>query len=455
MSGGRMTRPRPRKGGHGGARTPNIDSRDLKIKLYTPHEGQQKLHNSTARFRICCCGRRWGKSLACQNELVRYSWENPGSITWWVAPTYGQARKMFLSITENFEGAIAAKRSAQGQMEIKWKNGTRTRFVSAERYENLRGEGVNFMVIDEAAFVPRAAWFTVLRPMLSDTMGSAVLISTPKGKNWFYDMYRRGEDPEQKDYESFSFPTISSPYILDSEVEEAQQTLPQDVFLQEYSAAFLDEVAGVFHGVRECVQGDFYVPDLRTHKCVIGWDIAQHTDWSVFTVIDTDGLKEERTEAGEARLVPCPHVCHWERFNQVRYNVQMDNAAAIAEKFAAPILMDSTGLGDPIYDTLVARGVPVIPYHFSQRSKQALIQNLASTIQMERLTYPDITVLIDELQAFQYEIGPTGSIKYSAPEGMHDDCVMSLALAAWAAQHPIWQREPLISMVNEEQISPY
>ena len=379
------------------------------------------------------------------NELTKYGWENIQYPGWWVAPTYGQAVKGFDLITQNFGRAIAHKRASQGQMSITFRSGGKLRFLSTERYENLRGEGVGFMVVDEAAFVPRAAWQEVLRPMLSDTGGKALFFSTPKGKNWFFEMWTRGQDPDQPDYSSYHFPTRSSPYIPDSEVEEAKLTLPADVFAQEYEAAFLDEAAGVFRGIADCIGGELedYIPG---HKYVIGWDIAKHTDWSVVSVLDTDHKVD---------MMVRPHLVEWQRFNDISYVHQMDIVQRVSEKYHAYVLLDSTGLGDPIFDSLTARGVPCLPYHFSSTTKQQLIQNLAVDIQNRDLTFPDIPVLRNELEIYQYEIGPTGNVKYSAPEGMHDDCVISLALADWAARHPAWMSNPIMMQDDGEgQISP-
>jgi len=443
--------------GRGGSRhvTPPA-RRDVKIRLYTPHDGQARLHRSEARFRLAVCGRRWGKTLAAANEDAKFCWENPEwrglsgnepprpTMTWWVAPTYGQSVKAFNVMTQGFAGAIAKKKSAIGQMSITWKNGAVTEFQSSERYDNLRGEGVRFMVIDEAAMVSKAAWEEVLRPMLTDTMGRALIISTPKGKNWFYQMYQRGLDPDEPEFESFSFPTASSPYIPDSEVEFARLTLPEDTFAQEYLGAFLDEAAGVFHGIGDCTWGELEDP-IHDHRYVIGWDIAKKQDFSVITVIDTDHQRDHK---------PVPHVVGFERFNTLSYTVQADRVGEIAKKWRTYVLLDSTGLGDPVYDMLCARGTPCYPYVFTSRSKEMLIQNLAIDIQSKAISFPEIPVLINELSSYQYSMSPTGRLMYAAPEGDHDDCVTSLALADWATRHPAWLAEPVLTMDLDEMISP-
>ena len=443
----------------GGARTPDIDVRRVRLQLYQPHSGQQQLHASTARFRCACCGRRWGKTMAAVNEIAKYGWEH-GEMdppSWWVAPTYRQALKAFTTVITQLKTAVKKSNASQGGMKVIWKSGAVTNFVSAERYDNLRGEGVGFMVVDEAAFIEAEAWTKVLRPMLSDTMGRALLIGTPKGKNWFYQMWTRGDDPEQKEYENFSFPTGSSPYIADSEVEEARNTLPADVFAQEYLADFLDEAAGVFRGVQKCVNPDLH-PDEKEptvyehpqsgHKYVIGFDAAKHVDYSVVFVIDTDCAYENRIRN---------RVVFMQRTTGMDWPSQVEMVKAIVQRYRGYVLLDSTGLGDVMYDHLLMAGIPAYPYHFTNVSKQQLIQNLAVDIQNGDIEYPDIPVMIHELEAYQYNIGPTGTVRYGAPDGMHDDCVIGLALAEWAARHPVWNQNAELYMDEDEsqyEISP-
>lgn len=433
----------------GGARTPNIAERHIKLRLFTPHEGQLRLAQDPARFRCVACGRRWGKTFFAANALAKYGWENSEYPGWWTAPTYGQAVKGFELITSNFGPAIKSKRASQGQMSVTFHSGGRLRFVSTERYENLRGEGVGFMVLDEAAFMARDAWEQVLRPMLSDTGGRALFLSTPKGRNWFYEVWMRGWNHDDPDYSSYHYPTSSSPYIPAREVEEARRTLPADVFAQEYEAEFLSEAAGVFHNVRGCIYDTnedtgWPFPDTpqKGHRYVHGWDVAKHTDFSVITTIDTDAQ-------------PKPRVVDWTRFNDIRYDTQMDMLARVVGKWGGYVLMDTTGLGDPIYDSLIGRGVPVVGYHFTSSTKQQIIQNLAVDLQHGDIQYPDIPVLVNELETYAYEIGPTGNIRYSAPEGMHDDCVISLALADWANRHPVWNQNAILSVSDDDwSISP-
>ena len=130
----------------------------------------------------------------------------------------------------------------------------------------------------------------VLRPTIAQTLGWAVFVSTPKGRNWFYDLFTRGLDPSETDYASFRFPSNASPYFPAKEWEEAKRTLPEDVFRQEYMAEFMEDSAGVFRNVDACTvpysaevtKGDYH------RSVVIGCDVAKHTDWTVLIAMDAE-----------------------------------------------------------------------------------------------------------------------------------------------------------------------
>lgn len=386
-----------------------------KIKLYTPHSGQKQLHRSKARFRVATCGRRWGKTYACVNEIIKFAWENPKTVNWWIAPVYGQTMIAYRLLTRNFNKAIKEKSKTEKRVQLT--NKATIEFKSSDNFDALRGEGVSFMVLDEAAMINREAWEAALRPTLSDTGGNAIFVSTPKGRNWFFELHSRGQDDAYKEYESFKFPTESNPYIEAKEIEEARSTLPLDVFRQEYEAEFLEDSAGVFRGISKCIKGDFEEPK-HNRNYVIGWDPAKHQDFSVMFVVDT----ERR------------HVVAYDRFNQVDYTIQLSRLENLAKKYNAKVLMDSTGVGDPLLEQVKKKGVKVEGFQFSNTSKQQLVEHLAVLVEREEITFPEIRTLINEMQLFQYEITRAGNVKYNAPEGYHDDCVMALGLAAWGSK---------------------
>jgi len=385
--------------------------REVIIK-YKPHPTQLQLHNSTARFRVCNTGRRWGKTLACLYEITKQALEKPGSLSWWVAPVYSQSMLAYRLLSNAAHEAIS--QDIKSLRRLEFKTGSAVEFKSADNYNALRGAGIDMLVIDEAALINREAWEAALRPTLSDTKGKAIFISTPKGRNFFFELFARGLDPAYPEWESFTFPTEANPYIDKAEIEEARRTLPDTVFRQEYLAEFLEDSAGVFRNIKACIQGDFEEPKVG-HNYVIGFDVAKHEDFSVITVLDTT----------------TNHVVAFDRFNQIDYTLQIERLKSLAKKYNATVLMDSTGVGDPILEQAIKAGIKAEGFQFTGVSKQQLIEHLAVQLEQQNITFPNIPELIYELELYQYEITRAGNVRYTAPQGYHDDTVISLALACW------------------------
>lgn len=390
------------------------------IVLYKPHSGQKQFHQTPditqrTRFRIACCGRRFGKTMACANEIIEQAFFYRKSVNWWVAPTYQQSMIAYRLIEKALSNTGYVVENQKSERRILLANGSSIMFKSADNFNALRGEGVNFLVIDEAATIQREAWEQALRPTLSDKNGRALIIGTPKGRNWFFELFARGNDPEQTEYKSFSFPTWTNPLILESEIEEVRRSLPSDVFRQEYEAQFLDDSAGVFRNIKNCIAGDFEEPTSKSYY--IGWDIAKTQDFSVIVCMDNNH-----------------HVVAFDRFNQIDYTLQLSRVEAMAQKYRASVLMDSTGAGDPVLEQLRQRGVSAEGYHLSNQSKQQLIEHLSVGIEQRIVTFPQIDPLIHELQIYEYEITRAGNLRYNAPSGFHDDCVIALGLAYWKSK---------------------
>jgi len=393
----------------------------LKYALYTPHPGQLQVHNDPTRFRIVVCGRRWGKTWLAVNEIIKELLKNPG-VGWWVAPVYQQSLHGYEIAVKNLNKLIKKKWDFLKRIELL--NGSIIEFKSADNYENLRGIGLDFLVIDEAARVKREGWEQVLRPTLVDRMGRALFISTPKGKNWFYHLYLLGLGGD-KQYKSFHFPSYTNPFLSRDEIESLRLTLPSDVYTQEIEAEFLDMCSSVFKNIRACVKGVLEEPQPG-REYLIGWDPAKYQDFSVIIVMDLYRR----------------HVVGFERLQQIDYSFQIQKIELIAKKYNnAKIIVDSTGVGDPLLEALERRGLDVEGVVLTNTSKKQLIENLSLGIEQQEISFPEIPVLLNELEIFEYQITHAGNVIYSAPEGYHDDCVLALALAYWGCRE---KREPLM-----------
>ena len=393
---------------------------------YTAHASQQLIHDARdARFRTICTGRRFGKTLCMAAELLDRGGGEIGGDYGWVAPTYGVAERgveAFRTIAPDFVKIVGRMPT---RVEFEGAKGPcRVWMLSADNPDSIRGFGFQGLVIDEAAAVPVDVWNFALRPTLAQTLGWGVFISTPAGRNWFYDMFTRGVEG-QDGFKSFTFPSNVSPFFPAKEWEAAKRTLPENVFRQEYMAEFLEDSAGVFRGIDACLtQGDEILSrqGAKTQSVVVGCDIAKHTDWTVCIAMD-------------ARSGRCLEM---ERFNQLDWPLQRNRIAAFVRRWNGLLVMDATGVGDPVYDDL-CRVLPRIePFKFSATSKRELVQGLMVAVEQRRVSWPAAwDVLTAEMKRYEYELGPTGQVSYAAPSGYHDDCVMALALAVFGAARPV------------------
>ena len=387
-----------------------------KLRGYKPRESQQEIFNSQARFLVADAGRRWGKTITGINWLLEGIC-NEGGPVWWLAPVFAQSKMSYrrlISAARAGGADKAIKDNSLTELRVQFANDQVAEFKSADNPDNLRGEGLKRVVIDEAARVKREVFEEIVRPSISDTGGRVLFISTPKGKNWFYEMWSRGQDDLQPQYQSWKFPTADNPKVDPEDIEQAKQSLPVDVFTQEYMAEFLENQAGVFRNVAACMGSKRESP-LPKKKYYAGLDIARLTDFTVLSIFDQDG-----------------NQVFFDRYNLLDWAIQKQRIIADVNRYQAKLVMDSTGIGDPIFDDLQRAGLNIDGYKFTSDSKKKLIEALMIAFEQVKLRILDEPTQKNELEIFEYQINQSGSVRYSAPEGYHDDCVIALALAWWA-----------------------
>lgn len=392
------------------------DKKLQEVIKWTPHDGQKPALEAVAlnkREIVMCCGRRFGKSNLAAYIALKVLLE-PNKNIWVVSPTYDLSQKVFNYVVRWFALAAPSQRggiSNRPYPKIKTASGSMLECKSAENPTSLLGEELDLLIIDEASRVPRRVWEQFLFPTLASRKGSAIFISTPMGKNWFYEEWIKAKDHNA----AFNFPSYTNPTFSHEEWDRAKEKLPEDIFKQEYEAAFLEDAAALFKGVRDIIGPTTEEPN-NEHSYIMGVDLGKHNDFTVLTVLDTYNN----------------HVVYIERFNKIDYNLQKERIKAVAARYHARVLIDSTGVGDPIYEDLRRDNLMVEDYKYTgTKAKANLIDKLSIFIQQKRIRIPAHSELIDELESFGYTITDSGTIKYSAPNGYHDDCVNSLALCIW------------------------
>jgi hypothetical protein len=366
----------------------------MRIEVPNAHINQKAILESQARFNVLMCGRRFGKSELSQIKMIKTA--SFGEQIAYITPTYKLAKVFF-----NKLAAALPFPNNQSNLTMQFPNKGSVEFFTGERLDNLRGRKFHGVIIDEASFIPNLedGWLNSIRPTLTDYKGWGWFLSTPRGKNFFYSLYMKQEDG----WQSFKYSTYDNPYIDTKEIDEAKRQLPAPVFEQEYMANPMENAANPFgsQNIKDCIK-----PISNQEPVCFGIDLAKSYDWSVIIGLDAGG-----------------NVCYLDRF-QKDWHTTKQTILNLPRK---PMLLDSTGVGDPIFEELQRAGLMVEGLKFTQNSKQQLMIGLQNAIHQKTIGYP-MGVIVDELEIFEYQFTANG-VKYSAPSGFHDDCVMSLALA--------------------------
>ena len=366
---------------------------------------QEQAIFSPKRYAVIEGATKSGKTIACLSWIVEQALRGrEGQTFWWVAPVYPQARIAFRRLRRGLSQSLYT--ANESELTVKLVNGAVVAFKSGEKPDNLYGEDVFGVVIDEATRLREESWHAV-RSTMTATRGPIRIIGNVKGrKNWAYILARRAETGE-KDWhyaKLTAYDAVDAGIVDEDEVKQAKSMLPDNVFQELYLAEPSDDGGNPFGqlAIQKCV-----APISNERPVIFGVDLAKSVDWTVAIGLDVNG-----------------NVCSFERF-QLAWEETVNKLASLIG--FTPALVDSTGVGDPIVERLQRKLPNVTGYSFSSTSKQKLMEGLSLAIQTQDITYPE-GVITSELDAFYYEYTRTG-VRYSAPSGLHDDCVMSLALA--------------------------
>jgi len=384
----------------------NKKGNKLTIKAPKLTSYQEAILNSGARYTITEASTKTGKTASHIFWLFSKALKGQhGQNFWWVAPTYAQTEMVYKRMKahvkkSDFFGANDTK------LRLTLPNGANIQFRSADRPDNLYGDDVYAAVFDEFTRAKEDAWFA-LRSTLTATRGECKLIGNVRGKkNWGWRLAQRAKagEPGYAYFKITCWDAVNEGILSKDEIEQAQRDLPEQIFNELYLAEASENGACPFSA--EAIKKA--LAPMSTDRVVcFGIDLAKSVDWTVIIGLDKN-----------------MQVCYFERF-QSDWRQTVNRILRLPR---VPMKVDSTGVGDPIVEDLQKRrGRTVHSFKFSSSSKQQLMEGLSLVIQNERLKFPE-GVISDELESFEFEYTRTG-VRYSAPQGLHDDCVCSLALA--------------------------
>jgi len=364
---------------------------------------------------------RW---LAPNDHRLTEKERNDVNIYYYFLPTYRQAKSVIFDklVKEHVPMELVEKMN-ESELSIYYKNGSIQRFAGCDDIDKHRGINPIDVVFDEFSEENPEMWTAVIQPILRENKGTATFIFTPKGRNHSWEIMEYGkQNPNQwfvsvktnDDTHSFS----------PAELEEARRNTPEALFLQEYFCDFTENAGAFFRNIKQCLyEADDY--QHPRHFYNLGVDLAKYNDYTVLTPFDLATFRAKKQE----------------RFNQVDWNFQKMLIEAKARKYNnAQLKIDRTGVGDPIVEDLERMGLNIGDdgaIIFSTTSRRDLLNNLAILLEQKKIKIPNDPELISELEGFQYVLTKKGRIEVQTRKNLHDDRVMSLALAVHGITTPV------------------
>lgn len=398
-----------------------ISDEKLKAKLnWQPHDNQQKIIESFDENRevLVRAGRRFGKTQTCSYLALRYILQENKRV-WVVAPNYSLSEIIFDTVAGWIGQILTPQKSywitKNPTPSIKVATGSILEVKSAENATSLLGRSTDLVIMDEAARLPQYLWERYIYPTTHERKGKIVYISTPSGKNWFYD-----KEVELGD-SAFHFTSMDNPFLEKEELEAARKKISDLKFKQEYLAEYMSDANAVFPNVEEVVTEGIEEGPRPEGFYVMGVDIGRRSDASAIIIIERNTHK----------------VVYVESFKGADYALQKQHIMGLAKQYNnAKIVIESTGTADAVFQDLQRSGALVDEFRTAGHNKAQLIEKLALYVDQEAVLIPNNEELIQELRDYEMIPSESGSgfNKYKGRGKRPDDLVIALALATWDLQ---------------------
>ena len=383
------------------------------------------------------CGTKFGKTLGLSGAMVSAAPLRPQSLWRWIAPIYTQTK-----IGMNYIQRLMPRdyiKVNKADMEILIPDiDSMIQFFHGQHPTSLEGEASAGNVLDECAKMKQDVYSSV-KTTTTVTRGPIVGISTPFGKNWFWEKCMEAKEEMMRAYKEqrqprkvfITAPTSANPYVSKEAIEEAKRSLPTRLFKQYYLAEFVDD-SDVFVGFRDCIYGErippmnesmqlYVTPGIPVDSkgrykvsVVVGADWGKITDFNVFTAWDFKKRQQ----------------ISFMRFRGEDYVSSVKNLVEFCDRFSTVEMVyhDQTGLGEPMNDMLSRTELPYEGVTFSNKTKSALVNIFIMAIQQKRVGLLNWFEMIKEMDAYEVSTTDIGLMRYSAPNGMNDDIVSSMIL---------------------------
>ncbi|MDZ4810788.1 MAG: terminase family protein [Bacteroidota bacterium] len=415
---------------------------------YQRHTGQQEVISELVRRKkewdiaTIVCSRGWGKTLfgTC-DILVPTMLSLKNSQSMWVAPTYKHCGAMFDDVWKGIDENTGKRfipdtcentgikffEHKKGVYELHLFNGSKVFARSTQNPDNIVAKGFNLIIIDEASLINKDIFYHQILGTARRKGIKIIIITTPRGKNWVYELYLAGQEKGNGTYISFRQPWWKRPDYPEF-LKKIMLDIPEHIRKQEFEAEFIDDGSGAFTNFSNIFKGDsidfpgqnqhwerpLSQKELDEETFVLSVDFAKSVDYTVIV-----GMTQNTRR-----------MFYYKRFNKMDYKLVLEDLRRIAKKYEADIIFDATGVGAGLQDFL-SGDFNVHPFKFTNESKNEIINKMILAFQYVEIELPNITTMRNEFELFTYTMSKTGKILYSAPDGKHDDTVIAVAMANW------------------------
>lgn len=390
----------------------NFRPRSYQLPLLKAWEAKKE------KFRaVCVWHRRSGKDKTAFAVLPARMFERKG-VYYYFAPTYTQGKKIIWDGIDKdgfkFRDHIPKeiiKNVNETEMKIELINGSYVQIIGTDKIDSVVGTNPVGCIFTEYSLQDPKAW-DYIRPILAENGGWAIFVFTPRGMNHGWKILQQAKEANW----FWEVLGVDDTQAIDAAtLEEERKQMPEDLFRQEYYCEFLEGAGAFFKRISENIWDGVLKPEEGV-KYQIGVDLAKYQDFTVLTPFDLHTFRAGKQE----------------RFNQIDYNLQKSRIENFYLRYnRGEIVIDSTGVGEPIYDDLNKKVSRIEPFHFTESSRWDLLNNLRILLEQDKIKIPNDPILLDEMRSMQYTLSERGKIKVQVPDGTHDDAVMSLALSVW------------------------
>jgi hypothetical protein len=393
---------------------------------YTPAKHQRVVHtaianNPTASVFVVVAPRQTGKTMLLMNELLRCSINNRNAVSLCISITLDASRKIYKELTDAIEGTGVVKKKNDSLLTLEFITGSIIYFRSGEQRDSLRGLTIKnggLLIVDECSYQNDDFFYSVLLPMTNVYKADILLTSTPRFKQgFFFKYYSQGKDGAKNIY-SFNFADYDlSRFITPLQKELYRQVMPKAQYQTEILGEFLDADSVLFEGFRECVNEER--KPLEKVYIGIDWSAGVGVDRTSISILNQDGQQ-----------------IHLEYFNDKNTTQTVDRIEAIYQqyrKYSPVIYAETNGVGKPYCDLLKDRKIQINEWTTTNKSKTDMVSHLQVAFEQKQLALLPDELQMNELSYYEATYNPkTQVVTYNAPQGLHDDTVISLGLS-WEA----------------------